>query len=364
MDNGSVPRLPLLILLFAVFAGGCGSGQTSGGESRSAQLSRSDTNTSDAVKLVVTWQGKASQLGRSTEWYQPKSGYYHTTHTSGEGSLETVFGDDGITALTDQGLYQATGSRRYFAQATAIPNIFITPGVALTHLYLHPEHKQAGVRFTSEDGGHTFKVVWRYQGDTSSIDLHGTITVAERVSAEEADRRGLFDPLDGHPVGGSAQRNPGVHPEHGTGYWFGDRLGTARAATELESWGADPLTGSRSEQDVRTIYRMDVSELPGGVPPLYTENYPGMGDQATTDISVDCVPMPDGYVPGQLASTPAQTVTISGGNRATLYVSPYTQADATGTDATFITDDGTACLVHGLITPDQLTAAVTSYTKL
>jgi hypothetical protein len=354
----------LLILLFAVLAGGCGPGQAGGGESKSAQLTRSDANTSDAVKLVVTWQGKASQLGRSTEWYQPKSGYYHTIHTSPEGKLQTVFGDDGITALTGKGLYQATGSRSYFAQATAIPNIFVTPGVALARLYLHPASKETGVRFTSADRGHTFKVVWRYQGDTSSVDLHGTITVAERVSAAEADRRGLFDPLDGHPVGGGAQHDPGAHPEHATGYWFGDRLGPARAATELESWGADPLSGGRPEQEVRTIYRMNVSDLPGGVPPLYTENYPGMGDQATTDISVDCMPTPDGYIPGQSTSAPAQTVTISGGDRATLYVTPYMQADATGADATFITDDGTACHVHGLITPDQLMAAIKSYTKL
>jgi hypothetical protein len=353
----------LLILLFALLAGGCGSGQTGGG-SKNAHLSESDANTSDAVKLVVTWQGKASQLGHSIEWYQPRSGYYHTTHTSAEGKLETVFGDDGITALTDHGLYKATGSRGFFAQATAIPNIFVTPGVALTHLYLHPGIKQPGVRFSSDDGGRTFNVVWRYEGDTSSIDLHGTITVAERVSADEANRRGLFDALDGRPVAGSAQHDPGVHPEHATGYWFGDRLGPARAATELESWGADPLSGREPEQHVRTIYRMSVSDLPGGVPPLYTGNYPGMGDQATTDISVDCISKPDGYIPGQPTSSPAQTVTISGGGRATLYVSPYTQGDATGTDATFITDDGTACLVHGLITPDQLTAAVKSYTKL
>lgn len=350
--------------MFAVLAGGCGPGQTGGGESTSAQLSRSDANTSDAVKLVVTWQGKASQLGRSTEWYQPKSGYYHTTHTSAEGKLETVFGEDGITALTDKGLYQATGSRGYFAQATTIPNIFVTPGVALAHLYLHPGGEQTGVRFTSEDGGHTVNVIWRYEGDTSSIDLHGTITVAERVSADQADRRGLFHPLDGHPVGGSGQHDPGVHPEHATGYWFGDRLGPARAATELESWGAEPLSGRGPEQEVRTIYRMNVSDLPGGVPPLNTENYPGMGDQATTDISVDCMPTPDGYIPGQPTSTPAQTVTISGGDRATLYVTSYMQADATGTDATFITDDGTACHVHGLITPDQLTAAIKTYRKL
>ena len=359
-----MPRLPLLILVVALLTGGCGPGQASGGGSKGAQLSRSDANTSDAVKLVVTWQGKASQLGRSIEWYQPKTGYYHTTHTSAEGKLETVFGDDGITALTDQGLYEATGSRGYFAQATAIPNIFVTPGVALAHFYLHLVGKEAGVRFASEDGGHSLSVVWRYEGDTSSFDLHGTITVAERVSAEEADRRGLFDPLDGHPVAGSAQRDPGVHPEHATGYWFGDRLGSARAATEFESWGADPLTGRRPEQEVRTIYRMDVSDLPGGVPPLNAENYPGMGGQATTDIWVECLPKPDGYTPGQLPSTPSQTVVISGGDRATLYVSSYTQADATGTDATLITDDGTACLVRGLITPDQLTAAVKSFTKL
>jgi hypothetical protein len=360
-----VPRLPILILLFVVLAGGCGPGQSSsGGESKSARLSRSDVNTSDAVELVVTWQGKASQLGRSIEWYQPKSGYYHTTHTSAEGKLETVFGNDGITALTNKGLYQATGSRGYFARATAIPNFFVTPGVALAHIYLHPAGKQTGVRFTSQDGGHTFNVVARYEGDTSSIDLHGTITVAERVSAEEADRRGLFDPLDGHPVAGSAQRDPGVHPEHATGYWFGDRLGPASAATEFESWGANPLSGREPEQEVRTIYRMDVSDLPGGVPPLNAENYPGTGGQATTDIWVECMPKPDGYTPGQLPSTPPQRVVISGGDRATLYVSSYTQADATGTDATFITDDGTACLVRGLITPDQLTAAVKSYTKL
>jgi hypothetical protein len=359
-----VPRLPLLILLFALLAGSCGPGQTGGGGSSSAQFSRSDASTSDAVKLVVRWQGRASQLGRSVEWYQPKSGYYRTTHTTAEGRLETVFGDDGITALTDQGLYQATGSRSYFAQATAIPNIFVTPGVALAHLYLHPGSKQTGVRFTSEDGGRSLRVVWRYEGDTSSIDLHGTITVAERVSAEEADRRGLFDPLDGQLVGGSAQHAAGVHPEHAAGYWFGDRLGPASAATEFESWGANPLSGRRPEQDVRTIYRMDASNLPGGVPPLNIENYPGMGDQATTDISVDCLRTPDGYVPGQIASTSPQTVTISGGDQATLYLSSYTQADATGSDATLITDDGTACLVHGLITPDQLVAAVKSYTKL
>lgn len=206
--------------MFAVLAGGCGPGQTGGGESTSAQLSRSDANTSDAVKLVVTWQGKASQLGRSTEWYQPKSGYYHTTHTSAEGKLETVFGEDGITALTDKGLYQATGSRGYFAQATTIPNIFVTPGVALAHLYLHPGGEQTGVRFTSEDGGHTVNVIWRYEGDTSSIDLHGTITVAERVSADQADRRGLFHPLDGHPVGGSGSTTraciPSMRPATGS----------------------------------------------------------------------------------------------------------------------------------------------------
>jgi hypothetical protein len=359
-----VRRLPFLILLFSVLAGGCGPGQTTGGETKTAQLSRSDANTSDAVKLVVTWHGKASQLGRSTEWYQPKSGYYNTTHTGPEGRLQTVFGDDGITALTDKGLYQATGSRGYFAQATAIPNIFATPGVALAHLYLHPASKEAGVRFTSVDGGRTISVDWHYQGDSSSIDLHGTITVAERVSAAEAERRGLFHPLDGHTVGGGAQHDPGAHPEHATGYWFGDRLGLARAATELESWGADPLTDLGPEQEVRTIYRMHVSDLPGGVPPLNTENYPGMGNQATTDISVDCAPTPDGYIPGQPASTPAQTVTIAGGDHATLYVTPYMQADATGTDATLITNDGTSCHVHGLITPDQLMDAVRSYTKL
>jgi len=359
-----VPRLPLVILLLALVAGGCALGRTNGSGSKSAELSKSDAGTTDALKLVVTYQGKASQLGRSVEWYQPKSGHYHSTHTTADGSIATVYGNGGITALTDQGVFAATGSSDYFDQATAIPDIFVTPGVALTHLYLHPQATETGVRFVSEDGGHSIKFVWHYQGDTSEIDLHGTITVADRVSADEADRRGLFDPLQGTPVGGSAQRDPGAHPEHATGYWFGDRLGPASAVTELESWGIDPLTDRGPEQEVRTIYRMAVPDLPGGVPPMNTANYPGMGGQATTDIWVECIPKPDGYIPGQLASTAPQTVTIAGGERATLYLSSYTQADATGTDATLITDDDTACLVRGLITPDQLMAAVKRYTQL
>ena len=85
-------------------------------------------------------------------------------------------------------------------------------------MYLHPPPDPSGVRFSTADGGHRFQVVWRYEGDTSTVDLHGTITVARRISAEEADRQSLFRALRGRPIGGELQRRPGLHPERETGY--------------------------------------------------------------------------------------------------------------------------------------------------
>jgi hypothetical protein len=335
-----------------MLACGCGSG------SSAPRLEHGDRSSHDVVELVVKFSGKAAAAsGTSHEWYVPATGEYRVVHTTRGGTLEAVYDGASITLRDQHGVFREEGDADFLRFITKRPNIFESPGIVFADAYLGTDTVPANLSVTSDDGGHVLDVDWHYTDEGVDTHFRATVTVVSRVSPGDQPHP-IFRSLAGTPIGGGRQSPPGTPPSYGErAYWFGDNLGPARAATALETWGVDPGESDEAQPaEYRTIYRMPVSALPEGVPPSNTENYPGLGDMADTDIWVNCRPAGD-YLPGvDVRLATRQQVTIANGDAATLYTQRYSRGDAPGVMAAIVIGD-TVCSIDGLISVRELVGA-------
>jgi hypothetical protein len=305
-------------------------------------------NSSDMFELVVRFDGPWAQLfGSPHEWWSPRTGYYHADHTTAREAFESVY--DGATMTRRRGgkVFRVQGERAMLRYLASRPSLFELPAIVAVRQYLRHEHS-SDFRVTPSRGGRSFAVDIHYR-DENGVDDHirYTVDVRSAISLQEARARGLLRPLTGPVTGMLKQSRPGTRPHFGqAGYWFGPKLGKARAVTLLEVRGADPLRGSDRARppSYTTIYRFR------GARPA---DYPGLGEEGPSDIRVECRAREKGWLPGVSATAKGRPIRVAGGRPATLYVEPYRQGTREGVSANIVVGQ-TACFIHGLIAARDL----------
>jgi hypothetical protein len=321
--------------------------------------------------LTARFGGKAASVfGSSREWYAPASGLFRVEREVQGARTVSVY--NGATIVHAQGgrITRATGEPAFMRIAGRISNsLLIAPAITIVNAY-RSGTRIPGLTFHSDDGGRTIDADLRYQGENSpptDIPIH--VVRTGMVDASTAP----FQLPQGRVVGEFHQSTPGSHPRFGErGYWFGPHFGRAHAVTTIESWGVgalDALTpaapnsspSSPRDAEYETVYRLplaDVNNLRVQDPSIRAP-FPGIGEQEPRDIWIECRPDPGAYLPGLLASTPAEKLTLDDGERAKLYVDPYQMGTLDGVTADIVVGH-TVCLSRGLISPAQFRALARS----
>ena len=333
--------LVLAVAIAAVLAAG-------GGTASGADAPRLDAKSSDLFELVVRFQGPWAQIfGAPHEWWSPRTGFYRADHTTAREPFLSVY--DGVTMTRRRGdrLFRVEGERALLRYLASRPSLFELPAIVAVRQYVRHERSEA-LRVTPSHDGRSFAVDFHYQ-DENGVDDHIRYTVDVRgaTSLHEARARGVLRPLTGRLVGILKQSPPGTRAHFGqAGYWFGPRLGAARAVTLLEQRGGDPIRGDDRARppSYATVYRF---------PGARVADYPGLGNQGPSDIRVECRAREKGWLPGVAPGARGRPIRIAGGTAATLYLEPYTQGTRSGVDADIVVGR-TACFIHGLIAPREL----------
>jgi hypothetical protein len=337
-------RRPCALLLAVAMLGAlAGAGTASG-----ADAPRIEAGSSDVFELAVHFEGPwAGLFGAPHEWWSPRTGFYRADHTTGREPFETVY--DGVTITRRRGgkLYRVEGERAMLRYLTSRQSVFELPGVVAVRQSLRHERSEA-LRVTPSRDGRSFAVDFHLRNENGVDDhIRYTVEVRTSMSVGEARAHGLLRALTGPVAGMLKQSRPGTRPHFGqAGYWFGPKLGKARAVTLLEERGGDPVRGdSRTRPpSYTTIYR-----LPGA----RTADYPGLGNQGPSDIYVQCRAREKGPLPGVYPTTKGRPFRLADGTAATLYFEPYTQGTRSGVTADIVVGR-TACFIHGLIAPSDL----------
>jgi hypothetical protein len=302
---------------------------------------------SDMFELVTRFDGPWAQVfGTSHDWWSPRTGFYRADHTTAREPFLMVYDGAAMTRRRGGKVFRVEGEPAMLRYLASRPSVFELPAIAAVRQYLRHERPQA-VRVTPKDGGRSFAVDIHYQ-DENGVDEHirYTVEVLSAVSLQDARARGLLQPPTGALAGILKQSRPGTRPHFGqAGYWFGPRLGKARAATLLEQRGGDPVRGDRTRPpSYTTIYRY---------PGAHAADYPGLGNQGPSDIRVECRAREGSWLPGVAPGAKGRAIRIAGGTRATLYMEPYTQGSRSGVTADIVVGR-TACFIHGLVAPPDL----------
>jgi hypothetical protein len=321
---------------------------TMGGSASGAETPRIDAKSSEVFELSVRFQGPWAQLfGAPHEWWSPRTGYYRVDRTTSREPFLSVYDGASITRRRGGKVVRIEGESAMLRYLASRPNWFEQPAIVAVRQYVRHEPSDA-FRVTASSDGRSFAVDFHHR-DENGVDDHirYTVDVGGTMSVDDARSRGLLRPLTGRLVGALKQSRPGTRPHFGqAGYWFGPRLGKARAATLLEQRGADPFRSSDRTRppSYTTIYRF---------PGARTADYPGLGNQGPSDIRVECRAREAGSLPGVTPGAKGRPIRIAGGRRATLYMEPYMLGSRSGVDANILVGR-TACFIHGLIAPQDL----------
>lgn len=226
-------------------------------------------------------------------------------------------------------------------------SIFEVPGIVALRQHFDGGNSDS-LKIKEKDGGRAFDVDLHFGTDTGSVRIRYTVEVRDRISLAEARDRGLLRPLSGHVVGEFRQSPPGTPPHFGQrAYWFGPTFGEAKAVTALEQRGGDPFRGE-PEQGTKytTMYRLPASAAPAAASVNTAGTYPGLGNELAIDIRVECNPQRAKFLPQQTRA--GLELTLADGERATVYVEPYSRGDREGVFADVVVG-GTVCFVRGLV---------------
>jgi hypothetical protein len=344
-------RVASLVLALVVTLCGCRGGRSPSG---SAAIKPSDRSSTDLFELVAEFEGHgAKALGSSREWYAPATDLYRVEHrVERPGDVQRivdVYDGSTITRRTNDGLFRIEGERAMLEDVASRPVIFVAPAIVAVRSYLHRQHLKE-FEVEPRDGGRAFDVDWHYVDEGVDTHFRYRVQVRSRLSEREARARGLLRPPTGNLVGIFKQSPPGTPPHLGQrAYWFGDRLGQAKAVTALERRGGDPFTldaGFERAADYTTLYRFPRPGVPAPA------RYPGLGETLPVDVRVQCQPKEKGFLPGLAPGTRGSPLELEDGTRATLYSSEYEQGTGRGVNADIVVGT-TVCFVSGLISPDE-----------
>jgi hypothetical protein len=357
-------RRALALLLGAAWVvAGCGSS--------GSPLTRGDQHSRDVFELAAKFEGDAAKLlGSSREWYSPGTGFYDADRRLRDKNARSVYNGATIFHRVDRRVFRQEGAPAVLHAIASRHVIFELPAVVAVDAYLRGK-RSPDLVVKPHDGGRSFAVDFHYREEGGDTHFRYRVDVRRRETLAEARKHGRFGALDGRVVGVFKQSPPGTRPHFGErAYWFGPRLGAAKAVTALESWGYDPFTtdapprtSTKPGASYTTIYRLPKSTLPPPYPDQAGAIYPGIGAILPIDIEVRTQERHGSFLPGLLPSTRGRPITLRSGQRATLYVNPYTQGSRSGITADIVFDS-TVCFVHGLVSPKSLAELAPSLVAL
>ena len=342
---------------------GCGSSGST--------LTRADRHSRDVFELVAKFEGKAATFfGSSDEWYSPGTGFYDVDLRLRDKHARSVYNGATILHRLDSRVYRQEGAPGVLHAIAARHSLFELPAIVAVDAYLR-RRQSPDLVVRPHDGGRSLAVDFHYQDEGGDTHIRYRVEVRRRESLAEARKHGLFGALDGKMVGAFEQSPPGSRPHFGErAYWFGPRLGAAKAVTALEAWGYDPFTtdapprtSTRPAATYTTVYRLPKSAFPPPYPDQAGAIYPGIGTILPIDIMVETQERSGSFLPGLLPSTRGRPITLRSGQRATLYVQPYTQGAHSGVTADIVFGS-TVCFVRGLVSEKTLTALAPSLVAL
>jgi hypothetical protein len=339
--------------------------------SSGSTLTRDDRHSHDVFELIAKFEGKAATfLGSSHEWYSPGTGFYDVDRRVHGQRARSMYNGQTIFHRVDRKVFRQEGATVVLHAIASRHVLFELPAIAAVDAYLRGKHSPDLV-VSPHDGGRSFAVDFHYRDEGGDTHFRYRVDVRSRESLAVALKHGLFRALDGRVVGVFKQSPPGSRPHLGErAYWFGRRLGAATAVTALEAWGYDPFTtdapprtGAKPAATYTTIYRLPKSTLPPPYPDQAGAIYPGIGTILPIDIQVETQERHGSFLPGLLPSTKGRPITLRSGQRATLYINPYTQGGRSGVTADIVFGS-TVCFVRGLVSPETLTELAPSLVAL
>jgi hypothetical protein len=346
-------RVAWLALAVVMALCGCRGGHSSSVGSNAVKPS--DRSSTDLFELDAEFEGQGAKvLGSSREWYAPATDLYRVEHRverpGGVQRIVDVYDGSTITRRTSDGLFRIEGERAMLRDVASRPIVFVAPAIVAVRSYLHRQHLPSFV-VEPRDGGRAFDVDWHYVDEGVDTHFRYRVQVRSRLSEHEARARGVLRPPTGNLVGIFKQSPPGSRPHFGErAYWFGDRIGQAKAITVLEQRGGDPFNIDASYSrpaEYTTLYRFP---RPAGL--ALPARYPGLGETLSIDVRVQCQPKEKGFLPGVLPGTRGSPLRLEDGTPATLYVTEYEQGTRRGVTADIVVGT-TVCFVSGLISPDE-----------
>jgi hypothetical protein len=331
-----------------------------------------DRHSRDGVlELVAKFEGKAATLlGSSHEWYSPRTGFYDVERRVRGKDARSVYDGATIVHRVDSRVYRQEGAPAVLHAIASRHALFELPAIVAVDAYLRGK-KSPDLVVQPHDGGRSFAVDFHYRDEGGGTHFRYRVDVRRRESLAEARKHGMFGALDGKVVGVFEQSPPGTRPHFGErAYWFGPHLGAAKAVTALESWGYDPFktdapprTSTRLAASYTTVYRLPKSAFPPPYPDQAGAIYPGIGTILPIDILVEAQERHGSFLPGLLPSAKGLPITLRSGQRATLYVQPYTQGPHSGVTADIVVGS-TVCFVRGLVSQETLTELAPSLVEL
>src|SRR5918999_4025863 len=334
-------------LLVAVASAGCGGGGP-------PRIDRDDSRSSDVFELRTTVGGAPRALGTAREWYSPRNRLFRVEHPTEDESFRMTYDGRAVTRRVRSGVVRVTASHtRAMRDFTEQLSIFEAPGIYVTKLYLRQLPPDESVRVRAVDGGRELRATWHYQGE-NDFDVRVPIRV-EIVSRRPLDRR-VFRPFRGKLAGAVRQAPPGARPLYGEhAWWFGRRLGNARAVTTIERFGREPWSDehdSRDGHEYETVYRLPRSTFAPGLRPPPDMKYPGFGPYTALQVRVACHEGRHGPGFGVAPRTRPERLRLATGERATLYVNTFSTPAREGVKATILVGD-TTCFIDGVIAPRE-----------
>jgi hypothetical protein len=312
------------------------------------------------LELRTTFRGKyASYFGSAREWYSPRSGLFRVQASIQGKTKVQVFDGRVWSSSYDGDVERQSGRPAMFRWLFVRSSPLAKPGFGLNAVdSFLGLNRSKQLHVVSPDGGHTLDAVASL-GAAFGGSVRFRVVAVRRLTPAQARRTGLFKPPIGRLAKDLRESRAGTRPQFGEpGYWFGSRLGRARAVATLDSWRLEHAPGT-SSADYMTVYRLPVSVASAVPSSSRVPAYPGLGDQPPSDVWVEChartrgVTVPTGV--GKRVSAVIKT-----GERAKVTTAVYTQGGRAGTQAVIVLRDA-FCDVRGLVAPAAFRRALAAF---
>jgi hypothetical protein len=310
------------------------------------------------LELRVSFRGRwRSYFGQVHEWYSPGSGVFRVEGSRQGKPYRQVFDGSAWTSRYEGRLERQAGRPAMFRWIFARPDPFTRPGAAAVDSFLGLRHSKL-LHVVSRDRGHLLDGEMKL-GATAGRHVRFRVRVVRRLTLKRPRRDGLFAAPKGRLAKDLRESKAGTRPQFSEpAYWFGRKLGRARAIATLDDWRGDVTAGGNSVE-YTTVYRLPASVASPVAISSHIPAYPGLGETPPGDIRVDCFPRRRG-VPVPSATGKHEVAVVKSGQRAALRIIGYTQGRLAGVQAQIVLTDA-FCQVRGLVSPPAFRSALKEF---